>query len=230
MPCSACKVLPPRTEAVGLVYGQYTGTWKQPGLYCINPCGLDWRPVSVNNVAHEMQAMKCADSAGNSLLVSGVVTYRVVDAAKAVLDMQNLDQYVLNQAQVVLKRSCGQYRYITYDGSPSLMSEQAHLGETLRSSLQFFCDCAGVEVVSFSISDLSYAPEIASQMLVRQQAQATVDARKMIVTGAVGIACDALTELADRGKPIPPTDQSKFVSNLVMVICGEARPMPTINI
>ena len=72
--------------------------------------------------------------------------------------------------------------------------------------------------------------EIAAQMLVRQQAQATIDARKMIVTGAVGIACDALAELTERGKPISAAESGKFVSNLVMVICAEKGPTPTIEV
>ncbi len=148
-----------------------TGTWRQPGLYCINPCGLTWSLVSVNNRVATLTAMKCADSAGSSLIVSGVVTFRVVDAARAVLDMSNVDAYTHQQAQAVLKRVASQYRYITYDGSPSLITEQAHLGESLRELLQESVAVAGVQVVSFALSDLSFAPEIAAQMLIRQQAQ-----------------------------------------------------------
>ena len=66
------------------------GTWKKPGLYCINPCGLEWRQISVNNRAIVLNAMKCADKLGNSVIISGVITYRVVDSARAVLDMVRL--------------------------------------------------------------------------------------------------------------------------------------------
>lgn len=83
-------------------------------------------------------------------------------------------------------------------------------------------------MVAFSLNDLSYAPEIASLMLVRQQASATVDARKMIVTGAVSIACDALDGLAARGKTVKAEDQSRFLSNLVLVIASESKPLPTL--
>lgn len=153
----------------------------------------------------------------------------------------------------MLKRVSSRYRYITYDGSPSLITEQAHLGEMLRAELQVMVDVAGVAVESFMLSDLAYAKEIAAQMLVRQQcvplcasavgrtltdsalrcvprAQATIDARKMIVSGAVGIACDALAELQERGKPVNAAEQGKFVSNLVMVICAEKSPVPMIEV
>jgi regulator of protease activity HflC (stomatin/prohibitin superfamily) len=168
----------------------------------------------VNNRATELQSVKCADSAGNSLVVSGVITYRVVDAARAVLDMgPALDSYVHVQGQAILKKVCSQYKYISYDGSPSLITEQAHLGDMLRLQLQETVNVCGVAVESFMLSDLAYAKEIAAAMLVRQQAQATIDARKMIVSGAVGIAVDALQELADKGKPISPAESSKFVSS-----------------
>jgi len=230
-PCAACKVIQPRVAAVGLVYGEYVGTWTRPGMVCVNPCGLTWLQISVNNRAYELKAMKCADAAGNSVLVSGVITFKVADAAVAVLDMgNNLDQYVELQAQATLKKVVSQYKYITYDGSPSLLTEQSHLGEQLRSQLQMQCAVAGVDIVSFNLSDLAYAPEIASQMLVRQQAQATVDARKTIVSGAVAIACDALDELAQRGKTVTPSDASKFLTNLVLVVTGEKAPTPVIDL
>jgi hypothetical protein len=92
------------------------------------------------------------------------------------------------------------------------------------------CAVAGVDLVSFNLSDLAYAPELASQMLVRQQAQATVDARKTIVSGAVAIACDALDELAQRGKTVTPSDASKFLTNLVLVVTGEKAPTPVIDL
>ena len=79
--------VPPRHEAVGTVFGKYVATWKSSGLYFINPCGLNLRYVSVNNRTHELQSIKVADAMGNSLVVSGVITYRVVDTTKAALDM-----------------------------------------------------------------------------------------------------------------------------------------------
>jgi regulator of protease activity HflC (stomatin/prohibitin superfamily) len=144
--------------------------------------------------------------------------------------MIDVDSYVHLQGQAVLKRVASQYKYITYDGTPSLITEASHLGADLRQQLQAMVTVAGVEVVSFMLSDLAYAPEIAAAMLVRQQAQATVDARKMVVAGAVGIACDAVDELVARGKPVPPAEAGRFVSSLVLVIAGDKAPTPTIEL
>ena len=206
------------------------GTWRQAGLVCINPCGLELKFVSINNRSHELQAIKAADASGNSLVVSGVITYRVVDSARACLDMEHgaLDGYVRTQAHAVLKRITSRFPYITYDGSPCLITEQAALGSQLAQLLQEKCNPAGVAIISFELTDLSYAAEIAPQMLVRQQASAIIDARTTIVKGAVGIVTDALTSLGEKGVPVDGVERSKLVSNLMTVLCSEKSPVPTI--
>ena len=185
------------------------------------------RPTAPPHRASPSLRRRCADKAGNSLVVSGVITFRVVDSARAVLDMERVDQYVHLQAQAVLKRVAAAFPYITYDGSPSLITEAAHLGEALRAQLGAAVAVAGVEVVTFMLSDLAYAAEIAPQMLVRQQAQAVIDARKLIVGGAVAIAVDAVSLLAQMGKPVAPAEESRFLANLVLVICSEKSPVQT---
>jgi hypothetical protein len=89
---------------------------------------------------------------------------------------------------------------------------------------------AGAEVASFELSDLSYAPEIAQSMLVRQQAQALVDARKVIVDGAVQIVHHAVELLGEKGHKLPSGEEVRLVSNLLTVICGESHVQPTYSI
>jgi len=229
--CGMPTIIPPRVEAVGVVFGRYVGTWRQPGLVCINPCGLQMHFVSINNRSHELQAIKASDAAGNSVVVSGVITYRVVDSARACLDMEHghLDSYVRTQAHAVLKRVASRFPYITYDGSPCLITEQTALGSQLAALLQEKCNPAGVVILSFELTDLSYAAEIAPQMLVRQQATAIIDARQTIVKGAVGIVTDALASLGEKGVPVDGAERGKLVSNLMTVLCSEKSPVPTIS-
>ena len=223
---------------------------------CINPCGLELKFVSINNRSHELQAIKAADASGNSLVVSGVITYRVVDSARACLDMEHgaLDGYVRTQAHAVLKRITSRFPYITYDGSPCLITEQAALGSQLAQLLQEKCNVAGVAIISIELTDLSYAAEIAPQMLVRQQARyvhaappvaspplidlsrravlsspsAIIDARTTIVKGAVGIVTDALDSLSAKGVNVEGTEKARLVSNLMTVLTSEKSPVPTI--
>lgn len=186
--------------------------------------------VSINNRSHELQAIKAADASGNSLVVSGVITYRVVDSARACLDMEHgaLDAYVRTQAHAVLKRVASRFPYVTYDGSPCLITEQSALGAQLAALLQEKCNVAGVAIISFELTDLSYAAEIAPQMLVRQQANAIIDARQTIVKGAVGIVSDALDSLGEKGVSVDGQEKARLVGNLMTVLCSEKSPVPTI--
>lgn len=222
--------VPPRHAAVTTVFGRFLGSFKQPGLYWVNPCGLSVRMISTMNHGIELQSVKVADGAGNPLVISGVVTYCVVDATRAALDVEHVSQYVQVQAHATLKRVASRYPYVTYDGSPSLKSEAVGLSGDLVQMLQEKVTVCGVRVLSFDLSDLSYASEIAGQMLQRQQAQAVVDARSIIVQGAVGICHETLENLAARGYQLTPAEQARITHNLLTVIASERTAVPTLNL
>jgi len=96
--------------------------------------------------------------------------------------------------------------------------------------LQEKVEIAGVRVISFELSDLSYAPEIAQSMLVRQQAQALISARQIVVEGAVGIVHDAMNLLTQKGVTLDAADRARITGNLLAIICGEAKVQPTFSI
>ena len=122
------------------------------------------------------------------------------------------------------------YAYETRDGSPSLKTEVEPLSCALRELLQRKVEVCGVEIVSFELSDLSYAAEVAPMMLVRQQAQALIDARTVIVHGAVSIVHAAITKLEERGHEMGPHDKARLISNMMTVLAGESRPLPTLSL
>merc|ERR1712144_71568 len=95
----------------------------------------------------------------------------------------------------------------------SLKTEAAQVSRELKDVLQDRLAHAGVRVIAFNMTDLSYAPEIAQAMLVRQQAEAMVKARRLIVKGAVDIAEGAITQLQDKGVTMTPEEQTKIVTN-----------------
>merc|ERR1712070_1208403 len=177
----------------------------------------------------DIAKQKVADLDGNPVIVSGVVSYRIVNSKRAALDVTNATQYVHIQAQTILKQVVSRYPYESAaDGRPSLKTETSDIGRQLKSLLQQRALVAGVEIITFELADLSYAPEIAQMMLVRQQAKAMVDARKTIVKGAVGIVSEALEELRTNGLTLEKDEVSKLTTNLLTVICGESGATPTI--
>jgi len=231
-PCiwlSSCHTVREKEEVVILSCGKYVGTVRQPGCYCWNTCGTATYSVSSSRVAVNLDNVKVADARGNPLVISGVVTYHVAKARAAVLDVENVRKYIENQGLAVMKKMAAMYPYESQDGH-SLKSEADRIREQMIHMLQDRCNVAGVVIHSFELTDLAYAPEIAGAMLIRQQAEAMVDARKIIVKGAVEIAHGALDGLANKGVKMEPDEQARMVTNLLVTICGDTKVQPTISL
>jgi len=232
-PCAwfgACSCVDEKTEKVLLYYGKYHGVIREPGCYCWNPYGVNSRLVSTARVAIDLVHVKVADGKGNPLLVSGVVTYEIIDARRAALDVPLTRSFVNTQGLAVMKKIASMYPYEAKEGEHSLKSEAAHLRSQMINMLQDRVTAAGVKIFNFELTDLAYAPEIAQAMLIRQQAEAMVDARKIIVEGAVAISYGALVGLGERNLQLSVTDQSRLVSSLLTVICGDSKVQPQLSV
>lgn len=220
-----CYTVDAKTEAAVMHMGQLTEMQKRPGLHFGHPCGREIRYVSTKQRTMELPTSKIADAVGNPVMVSAILNYRVVDAKKALLHVENREQYVNTNAQAVLKQTVAQYSY------DQLKTDHDEVNERMRSTLQPLMVLAGIEVSSMSLNDLSYAPEVAAAMLKRQQAKALVDARTLIVEGAVKIAQDAVTRLEGEGTVQLNDEQKvKIVTNLLTVTCSDTDATPTVSL
>lgn len=216
---------------VNLVWGKLSSVITKPGLYCINPCGLQTFNQSLKQVNVDLNKIKVIDKKGNPLLLSAIVVYRIHDPVAASLEVQNVRSYVMSMGEAVLKQIAAKYPYESNkDDEPSLKTEASVIADVMIQRLQQKTDPCGVEILDFALTDLSYAPEIAQAMLVRQQAEALIDARTMIVQGAVDIAADAAKQLKDRGVDMDNHEKSRMVSNIMCIICGDANVQPTMNL
>lgn len=222
-------VVHPQEEAVVLIWGRFNRLIKTPGLYWINVFGRNAIKVTTKRQVLELPRTTVADGNGNPIVIAGVVTYQYVDSIKVALEIEDAHEFVKIQAMAVLKQVASKYPYESRDGH-SLKAEAQVIGQEMVRTLQAKVDAAGVAIAAYELSDLSYAPEIAQSMLIRQQATALVDARKIIVEGAVEIVREAVELLAARGLEFSPAEKSRTVSNLLTVICGEARVQPTYSI
>lgn len=229
--CGGIRIVKVKEEAVLLSLGKYQGTLRKPGCYCVNPCCLDVRSVSTAQVAHHLQNVKVADAKGNPLLLSGVVTYRVVNAQKAALNVTSYSSFINTQGLTVMKKVAALYPYEAKAGEHSLKSEAGELRLKLIELLQERVNEAGIQVLNFEFNDLAYSPEIAQVMLVRQQAEAVVDARKLIAEGAVEIVKETILGMESQGLAMSDQEKIRMASNLVVAICSEngASPVMTVN-
>jgi len=223
-------VVSPQEEVVLLRWGRFSRLMREPGLSWVTLWGRKAIRISTKQQAIEVHRTVVADGNGNPILAAAVVTFRFVDSRRAALDVEDAPAFVRTQAMAVLKQVASRYPYESATHATSLKSETAVIAGEMREILQSKVQVAGAEVVSFELSDLSYAPEIARAMLVRQQAQALVDSRKVIVEGAVEIVDHAIALLREKGHRMQPTEQERLVSNLLLVICGESHVQPTVSV
>ena len=177
---------------------------------------------------------------GNPVEIGIAVTWRVVDTAKAVFNVDNYKEYLSLMCDTALRDIVRIYPYdvapnidTTGDGAAddgSLRGSSTVVAERIREEIQKHVDDAGIEVIAARITYLAYAPEIAAVMLQRQQASAIIDARKMIVDGAVGMVEMALDRLQEKGT-VELDDERKaaMVSNLLVVLCGNHDAQPVVN-
>jgi len=223
--CCGLYTVEAKTEAAVMHMGSLTEMTKTPGLHCAWPVGQQVRRVSTKQCTMDLPTSKVADAIGNPVMVSAILNYRVVDAKRALLHVENRSQYVNTNAQAVLKQIVSTYSY------DQLKSDHEDVNQRMRMSLQPLMVLAGIEVTSMCLNDLSYAPEVAAAMLKRQQAKALVDARTLIVEGAVRIAQDAVTHLESDGTVTLNDDQKvKIVTNLLTVTCSDTDATPTVGL
>lgn len=190
--------------------------------------------ISLKTMTLVNEKQKINDLLGNPIIISIIVIWRVIDTAKAVFDVDNFQEFLSVQSDSALRNIVRMYPYDSTDSEDgnekSLRGSSQEIAEKLRTEIQEKVSRAGLEVMEARITHLAYAPEIAAAMLQRQQASAIVDARALIVEGAVGMVQSALEKLSER--EIVELDEERkaaMVSNLMVVLCGNKDPQPIVN-
>jgi regulator of protease activity HflC (stomatin/prohibitin superfamily) len=185
--------------------------------------------LRANNFSSD--TLKVNDKRGNPVEIAAVVVWRVENTAQAVFDVENYGNYVEVQSESALRTIASRYAYDQgEEHEVTLRSGADGVALALKEELQVRLAKAGVMVEEARLTHLAYAPEIAPAMLRRQQAEAVVAARRIIVQNAVGMVQMALRELDE--KDVVKLDEERkaaMVSNLLVVLCGNSEASPVIN-
>ena len=217
-------VVQPRTQVVVMRFGKPRYTVTESGISYAFPLGRQLLRVTSSMISIDLPKMMVLEQNGSPIEVSGVCSYRVVDAMKALLHVESFNSYVGLLASAVMKNVCAEYPYETPDPhKPCLRKENDVITQHLIRDLQALVQPAGVEVLQMRINDLTYAPEIAQSMLLRQQAVAMVDARRTIVEGAVWTVCNAQEKMRAAGLSLDEAAVQSFAHNLMLVLCSGER-------
>lgn len=196
--------------------------------------------ISLKIMTLNNSRQKINDCLGNPIEIGIAVIWRVVDTAKAVFNVDNYKEFLSLQCDSALRNVVRIYPYdvapgvdTTGDGiadEGSLRGSSEVVAARIRDEIQSRVNEAGIEIIEARITYLAYAPEIAAVMLQRQQASAIIDARRMIVDGAVGMVEMALERLAENDTVhLDEERKAAMVSNLLVVLCGNKDAQPVVN-
>lgn len=251
------KAIEPNEAAVYVLFGRYHGTLAKSGFYWINPfctcvnpsvsaltkttgegksavvtVGTTSKKISLKAITLVNERQKVNDREGNPIEIGVIVIWRVVNATRAVFEVDNYKTYVSTQTDASIRQVARQYPYdiSEEEEEKSLRGSASAVAEELRRDLQGRVELAGLEIIEARIAHLAYAPEIAAAMLQRQQASAIIAARAKIVEGAVGMVEMALNKLSEN-QIVTLDDERKaaMVSNLLVVLCGNRDAQPIVN-
>ena len=249
--------LQPNEARVQILFGSYKGTVRTSGFHWSNPfysrnrvalgklqgllsVGLpgagqsnraNSTKLSLRVHNFNSETLKVNDKRGNPVEIAAVVVWRVLDTAQAVFDVEDYRSYVQVQSEAAIRGIASRFAYDHGEhDEPTLRGGADEVALALQVELQARLAKAGVTVEEARLTHLAYAPEIASVMLRRQQAEAIVAARQLIVQGSVGMVQTALAEL-ERQNVVHLDDERRaaMVSNLLVVLCGNSEATPVIN-
>ncbi len=197
------------------------------------------KKISLKALTLNNEKQKINDELGNPIIIGIVVIWRVVNTAKAVFNVDNYREYLSIQCDSALRDVVRTYPYDISNHSgendeskneKSLRGSSQEVAQKLKEDIQSRVEIAGLEVIEARITHLAYAPEIAAAMLQRQQASAIIDARQMIVEGAVGMVEMALNKLNENDVvTLDEERKAAMVSNLLVVLCGNKDAQPIVN-
>jgi len=230
-----CFTLQPNEARLLILFGAYKGTVRRSGFFWANPFYTKFTKMSLRAYNLNSEKLKVNDKHGNPIEIAAVVVWRVADTAQAKFDVADYNRYVNIQSESAVRHLASSYAYDLGETTDSkdeitLRGGGEAISAALLKELEERLSKAGVVVDEARISHLAYAPEIAEAMLRRQQAQAVVAARQIIVHNAVSMVEMALGELSSRKVvELDGERRAAMVSNLLVVLCSETNATPVIN-
>lgn len=222
-------IVMPNDAKVLTFFGKYTGTVSNAGFWFANPFA-DKTRISLKVSNFQSPQLKVNDAHGNPIEIAAVVVWRVTDTAKAMFDVQNYVEFVHIQCETALRHLANHYPYEAHAADEiALRSHPEKVAEKLQSEVQSRVALAGIEVLESQLTHLAYSPEIAQAMLRRQQANAVISARQMIVEGAVSMVDMALKKLENENiVKLDEASKAVMVNNLMIALVSESHMQPVL--
>ncbi|MFC4556818.1 SPFH domain-containing protein [Virgibacillus kekensis] len=227
---SGITLIQPNQSVVVIFLGKYMGSIRKEGIVITVPFSIR-RTISLRVRNFNSKRLKVNDVNGNPIEIAAVIVFKVVDAARAVFDVDQYEEFVEIQSETAIRAVATNYPYDTFeDVELTLRGNAEEVSNQLARELQDRLTVAGVDVIEARLTHLAYSTEIAQAMLQRQQASAIIAARKQIVEGAVGMVQDAIERIEKDG--IVDLDEERravMINNLLVSIVSDHGTQPVIN-
>jgi len=225
-------VINPNESIVLILFGNYKGTVKKNGFFCVNPFFIK-KKISLRARNLNSEPIKVNDKIGNPIMIGIVLVWKVKDTFKSAFEVDNYEHFVSIQSEAAIRKLAGHYPYDNFDDSGAEMTLRSggeEVNHVLETELTERLEIAGIHVMESRIAYLAYSSEIAGAMLRRQQATAIVAARFKIVEGAVSMVEAALEQLSEKNIiEMEEEKKASMVSNLMVVLCSDKDATPVIN-
>lgn len=226
----SCFTLEPNQAAIISIFGKYKGTVKKPGYHFIN-IFAKYTIISLKQNNLNGNTIFVNDKRGNPIEIAIVLVWRVINPVEAVYQVEDYRTYIELQSEAALRFLAASFAY-DHAGDEeeiTLLNGTDHVNDFLLKELNARLEKTGIIVDEARLNHLMYSKQITNVMLKRQQADATIAARKKIVEGATSIVRDTINELS-RDIKFTEDHKAKMASNLIVILCSETQTQPLMHL
>jgi len=206
---SAARIVKQYEQGVLFRLGRVLGT-RQPGFRLIIPIVDNLRRVSLRIVTMPIQSQGIITRDNVSVDVSAVAYFRVVDAVKSVVAIENVDAAIDQIAQTTLRKVVGQH---TLDET---LSETDRINLDIRAILDKTTADWGIEVTLVELKDIQL-PDTMKRAMARQAEAEREKRAKIINAEGESLAAAALGDASDVMMAHPLALQLRNLQSLVEI-------------
>ena len=206
---AAARIVKQYEEGVLFRLGRVLGT-RKPGFQLIIPIVDNLRRVSLRIVTMPIQSQGIITRDNVSVDVSAVAYFRVVDAVKSVVAIENVDSAIDQIAQTTLRKVVGQH---TLDET---LSETDRINLDIRSILDKTTTDWGIEVTLVELKDIQL-PDSMKRAMARQAEAEREKRAKIINAEGESLAAAALGDASDVMMAHPLALQLRNLQSLVEI-------------
>lgn len=203
------KVLKEYQRGVILTLGRYTGT-KGPGLIIVIPGVQSMIRVDLRTVVMDVPSQDVISRDNVSVKVNAVVYFRVVDPAKAVLQVEHYYEAISQVAQTTLRSVLGQHEL------DEMLTERDKLNQDIQLILDEQTDPWGVKVTNVEIKHVDLDESMIRAIAQQAEAERSRRAKVIHAQGEMQ-AAEKLGEAAEILARQPQAMQLRYLQTLIEV-------------